>query len=82
MERRKLTRVLWFWVVFVTIAAYSNRALCQDPHDNVLNLPYTAQVVQTYTETEPDGTRVRRQEKLVRNARFSGKNAHRNAGCQ
>jgi hypothetical protein len=55
----------WFWVLFVTIAACSSEALCQDPHDYVPNLPYTAQVVQTYTDTEPDGARVQRQEKLV-----------------
>lgn len=67
MDRCEQTRTLgfWFWVPFVTIAACSSQALCQDPHDYVPNLPYTAQVVQTYTDTEPDGTRVRHQEKLV-----------------
>jgi hypothetical protein len=68
MGRRDQTRMprFWFCVLFVTIAACSSRPLCQDAHDYVPNLPYTAQALQTYTETEPDGTRVSRQEKLVK----------------
>jgi len=68
MDRREQTRTLGFcfWVLFLTIAACSSQALCQDAHDYVPNLPYTAQVVQTYTETEPNGTRMQRQEKLVK----------------
>jgi hypothetical protein len=68
VDRREQTRTLgfWFWALFVTIAACSSQAFCQDAHNYVPNLPYTAQGVQTYTETEPDGTRVRRQEKLVK----------------
>jgi hypothetical protein len=68
VDRREQTRTLEFrfWILFVTIAACSGQALCQDPHDYVPNLPYTAQVVQTYTETEPDGTRARRQKNLVK----------------
>ena len=42
-----------------------DRALCQDPLDYVPNLPYIAQVEQKYLETEPDGTRVPRQKRLV-----------------
>jgi hypothetical protein len=60
------TPCFWFWVLVVAVAACPSHAACQDPHDYVPNLPYTAQVVQTYTETEPDGTRLRRQEKLVK----------------
>jgi hypothetical protein len=56
---------LWFWVLFVTIAACSNRALCQDAHDYVPNLPYTAQVVGTGFETLADGTRVRYEDRVV-----------------
>lgn len=67
MERRRLTRTLWFWcwVLFVNIAASSNRAFCQDPHDYVPNLPYTAQVVGTGFEVLADGTRVQRKSRVI-----------------
>lgn len=52
-----------FWAL--ALAACSNRALCQDPHDYVPNLPYTAQVVGTAFETLADGTRVRRENKVT-----------------
>jgi hypothetical protein len=55
----------WFWVLFVTIAACSSQGLCQDPHEYVPNLPYTAQVVGTGFEILADGTRVRRESRVV-----------------
>jgi hypothetical protein len=67
VERREQTRLLCFWfsVLVITIVACSNRVLCQDPHDYVPNLPYTAQVVATGFETLADGTRVRYEDRVV-----------------
>ena len=63
-EEQKRTR-FWLWVLIIIVGACSDRAFCQDPLDYVPNLPYIAQVEQKYLETEPDGTRVRRQKRLV-----------------
>jgi hypothetical protein len=67
VDRHERTRMLWFWlwVFFLTIPTCSDRALCQDPRDYVPNLPYTAQVVGTGFETLADGTRVRRESRVV-----------------
>jgi hypothetical protein len=51
--------------IIVAIAACASHALCQDAHDCVPNLPYTAQVIATSFETLAHGTRVRREEKVV-----------------
>lgn len=66
MGRREQRRTLWVWFwVFVVVAGCSRPALCQDPHDYVPNLPYIAQVVGTGFETLADGTRVRRESRVV-----------------
>jgi len=57
---------LWLWLLVVAISACSSDALCQDPHDYVPNLPYTAQVVRTSFETLADGTRVQRKDRIIR----------------
>ena len=68
MNRREQTRTLWFWfrVLFITTVASCSCALCQDVHDYVPSLPYTAQVVGTGFETLADGTRVRYEDRSVR----------------
>jgi hypothetical protein len=65
VDRREQTRTLWFWFGLLVVAACSSQALCQDPHDYVPNLPYTAQAVRTSFETSEDGTRVRREDGVV-----------------
>ncbi|MFZ2086799.1 MAG: hypothetical protein WAU92_20090 [Candidatus Sulfotelmatobacter sp.] len=67
MGRREQTRTLrfWFWVLVVAVAACSSHALCQNPHDYVPNLPYTAQIVGTDFETLADGIRVQREGRVV-----------------
>lgn len=57
---------LWFWALVIAVAACSSQALCQDPHDYVPNLPYTAQIVGTGFETLADGTRVRYEDRVVK----------------
>jgi hypothetical protein len=54
-----------FWV-FVTAAVCLGRAFGQDPLDYVPNRPYTAQFVQTYTETESGSTRAQGESRIVR----------------
>jgi hypothetical protein len=65
MDQREQARKLWLWFWALAVAACSSQALCQDPHDYVPNLPYTAQVVGTAFETLADGTRVRRENKVT-----------------
>jgi len=55
---------LWFWVLLAAVACPSP-VFCQDPHDYVPNLPYTAQVVGRGFETLVDGSRVRYEDRLV-----------------
>ena len=42
VNQREQTRKLWLWFWALAIAACSSQALCQDAHDYVPNLPYTA----------------------------------------
>ena|GEM_PF-1277847 len=65
VDRREQTRKLWLWFWVLAVAACSNQALCQDPHDYVPNLPYTAQVVGTGFEALAGGTRVRYEDSVV-----------------
>jgi hypothetical protein len=65
MDQREQARKLWLWFWALAVAACSSQALCQDPHDYVPDLPYTAQVVGTAFETLADGTRVRRKNKVT-----------------
>jgi hypothetical protein len=55
----------WLRILPVVACACSACAFCQDPLDYVPNLPYTALVEQKYPEMLADGSRVRRQRKLV-----------------
>jgi hypothetical protein len=65
VDQREQARKPWLWFWALAVAACSSQALCQDPHDYVPNLPYTAQVVGTAFETLADGTRVRRENKVT-----------------
>jgi hypothetical protein len=59
-------RTLPFWFsVLIVVASCDGYALCQDAHDYVPNLPYTAHVVTTSFETLADGTRARREDKVI-----------------
>ena len=67
VNQGEATRTLWFWFcsLFVTLVVSPSCVFSQDPHDYVLNLPYTAQVIGTSFEVSADGTRVRHEDRLV-----------------
>jgi hypothetical protein len=62
----RLERALLFVVsVVVAVAVWSANALCQNPLDYVPNLPYTAQIVQRFSETLPNGSQVLLERRIV-----------------
>jgi hypothetical protein len=49
----------------LAIVVWSGSALSQNPLDYVPNLPYTAEIVQRFSETLPNGNRVVRKRRIV-----------------
>ena len=67
MDRRKHPATLWLWccILACVVASGDKEAFAQSPWEYIPNQPYIAQVVGFHHETLADGTRARRENKLV-----------------